>query len=61
MAVDYLTVSRENYTAAESNIRDADTARDVAEFTRLQVLQQAQAALLAQANQLPSLVLKLLG
>lgn len=61
MAVDYLTVSRENYTAAESNIRDADTARDVAEFTRLQVLQQTQAALLAQANQLPSLVLKLLG
>ena len=61
MAVDYLMVARENYTAAESNLRDADTAKDVAEFTRLQVLQQAQAALLAQANQQPSLVLKLLG
>jgi flagellin len=61
MAVDFLMVARENYTAAESNLRDADTAQDVAEFTRLQVLQQAQAALLAQANQLPSLVLKLLG
>jgi len=61
MAVDYLMVSRENYSAAESNIRDADTARDVAEFTRLQVLQQTQSALLAQANQLPALVLKLLG
>ena len=61
MAVDFLMVARENYTAAESNMRDADTAKDVAEFTRLQVLQQAQAALLAQANQLPSLVLKLLG
>ena len=61
MAVDFLMVARENYTAAESNLRDADTAKDVAEFTRLQVLQQAQAALLAQANQLPSLVLKLLG
>jgi len=61
MAVDFITIARENYTAAESNIRDADTARDVAEFTRLQVLQQTQAALLAQANQLPALVLKLLG
>lgn len=61
MAVDFITIARENYTAAESNIRDADTARDVAEFTRLQVLQQSQAALLAQANQVPALVLKLLG
>lgn len=61
MAVDFITIARENYTAAESNIRDSDTARDVAEFTRLQVLQQSQAALLAQANQLPALVLKLLG
>jgi flagellin len=61
MAVDFITIARENFTAAESNIRDADTARDVAEFTRLQVLQQSQAALLAQANQLPALVLKLLG
>lgn len=61
MAVDYLTVARETYSAAESNIRDSDTASDVAEFTRLQVLQQSQAALLAQANQIPALVLKLLG
>jgi flagellin len=61
MAVDYLSAARENYAAAESNIRDSDTARDVAEFTRLQVLQQSQAALLAQANQVPALVLKLLG
>ena len=61
MAVNYLSVARENYASAESNIRDSDTARDVAEFTRLQVLQQAQTALLAQANQQPSLVLKVLG
>ena len=61
MAVNFLSTARENYTAAESNIRDSDTARDVAEFTRLQVLQQSQAALLAQANQQPSLVLRLLG
>jgi len=61
MAVDYLTVARETYNAAESAVRDADTARDLAEFTRLQVLQQSQTALLAQANQIPALVLKLLG
>lgn len=61
MAVDFLSVARENYTAAESNIRDADTARDIAELTRLQILQQSQSALLAQANQIPALVLKLLG
>jgi flagellin len=61
VAVDFLAIARENYSAAESNLRDADTAQDVAEFTRLQVLQQSQAALLAQANQVPSLVLKLLG
>ena len=61
MAVNFLSTARENYTAAESNIRDSDTARDVAEFTRLQVLQQSQAALLAQANQQPSIVLRLLG
>jgi flagellin len=61
MAVSFLSTARENYAAAESNIRDSDTARDVAEFTRLQVLQQSQAALLAQANQQPSLVLRLLG
>lgn len=60
-AINFLSVARENYAAAESNIRDSDTARDVAEFTRLQVLQQSQTALLAQANQLPALVLKLLG
>lgn len=60
-AVDFLAIARENYSAAESNLRDADTAKDVAEFTRLQVLQQSQAALLAQANQVPALVLKLLG
>jgi flagellin len=61
MAVNFLSIARENYSAAESNVRDADTARDIAELTRLQVLQQSQSALLAQANQLPSIVLNLLG
>ncbi len=60
VAVNYLTVARENYIAAESRIRDADVAQEVAEMVRLQVLQQAGTAVLAQANQQPTLVLDLL-
>jgi flagellin len=60
-AVSYLSVARENYSAAESNVRDSDTARDLAEYSRLKILQDSQTALLAQANQLPGLILKLLG
>lgn len=59
-AVDYLTVARENFIAAESRIRDADVAQEVAEMVRLQVLQQAATAVLAQANQQPKQVLALL-
>ncbi|MCB0324958.1 MAG: flagellin FliC [Bdellovibrionales bacterium] len=56
-----LSVARENFTAAESQIRDADVAEEAAELTRLNILQQAGAAVLAQANQQPSLALSLLG
>lgn len=59
-AVDFLSVVRENYVAAESRIRDADIAQEVAEMVRLQILQQTETALLAQANQQPGLVLQLL-
>lgn len=60
-AIGYLQVVRENYVAAESKIRDADIAEEVATMVRLQVLQQAGIAVLAQANQTPQQVLKLLG
>jgi len=60
-AVNYLAVVRENVNAAEGKIRDADIAQEVAEMVRLQVLQQSGTAILAQANQQPSLVLKLLS
>ena len=46
-------------TAAESQIRDLDVAKESAEFTRLQVLQQAGAAILSQANASSQLVLQL--
>lgn len=59
-AVSYLTLMRENYVAAASRIRDADVASDVADMVRLQILQQAGTAVLAQANQQPGVVLALL-
>lgn len=59
-AVNYLMVARENFVAAESRIRDADIAQEVAEMTRLQVLQQATTAVLAQANIQPEIALSLL-
>jgi flagellin len=60
-AISNLTVARENFMAAESRIRDADVAYEAAELTRLNILQQAGTAILAQANQQPQLVLQLLG
>ncbi|MDN5364596.1 MAG: flagellin [Eubacteriales bacterium] len=56
-----LGVAAENLTAAESRIRDVDMAREMAEFTRTQILMQAGTAMLAQANMKPQAVLKLLG
>ncbi len=60
VAIDYLSVTRENLVAAEARIRDVDVAQEVAEMVRLQVLQQSQAAVLAQANQQPAIALSLL-
>ncbi len=51
----------ENQSAARSRIRDADFARETANLTRTQILQQAGTAMLAQANQLPQSVLQLIG
>lgn len=59
-AISYLSVARENYIAADSRIRDADVAQEVAEMVRLQVLQQAGTAVLAQANLQPQIALRLL-
>ncbi len=56
-----LSVTHENLTAAESVIRDVDFAEESAVFTKNQILVQSATAMLAQANQLPQNVLKLLG
>ena len=50
----------QNFTAAESTIRDADMAQEMTVFTKNQILQQAGTAMLAQANQAPQTILKLL-
>lgn len=50
----------ENATAALGRIQDTDFAAETANLTKQQTLQQASTAVLAQANQLPSAVLKLL-
>jgi flagellin len=59
-AVQNLSVARENNLAAESRIMDADIASTTSDLTRLRILQQAGAAVLAQANQAPALALQLL-
>jgi flagellin len=56
-----LSISVENLQAAESQIRDADIAEEVALLTRNQILVQASTAMVGQANLLPQSVLQLLG
>ena len=55
-----LQVSSENQAAARSRIMDADFAVETSNLSRAQILQQAGTAMVAQANQLPQTVLKLL-
>lgn len=59
--INNLSVAAENLTAAESRIRDVDMAKEMMEFTKLNILQQAATAMLAQANMQPQMVLQLLG
>jgi flagellin len=55
-----LQSTTENLMASRSRIQDADFASETASLARAQVLQQAGTAMVAQANQLPQLVLSLL-
>ncbi len=55
-----LSTTSENLSASRSRIRDTDYAKETAELTRTQILQQAGTAMLAQANQSPSSVMSLL-
>ncbi len=55
-----LSISVENLMAAESAIRDADIAEEIATLTRNQILVQASTAMVGQANLIPQTVLQLL-
>lgn len=50
----------ENLQAAESRVRDTDMAKEMMNYTKFNILQQASTAMLAQANQAPQGVLQLL-
>lgn len=60
-AISNLQTNQTNLSAARSRIEDADYAQEVAAMTRANILQQAGTSVLAQANQAPQSVLKLLG
>jgi len=55
-----LAAQSENLTASQSRIRDTDYSIETAQLTKNQVMQQAATAMLAQANQMPNVVLSLL-
>jgi flagellin len=56
-----LDISRENLSASQSRIRDADMALEMMRLTQANVLQQAATAMLAQGNMAPQSILQLLG
>ncbi|WP_394672675.1 flagellin [Limnobacter sp.] len=58
--VSSLETTSANLSSARGRIMDADFAKETANLTRSQILQQAGTAMLAQANQLPNNVLSLL-
>ena len=59
--LNHLRQAMENMTASESVIRDADMAKEMADFTKNQIMTQSATAMLAQANSQPQSVLSLLG
>jgi flagellin len=56
-----LSTTSENLSASNSRIRDVDVATESSNMAKFQVLEQAGVSVLAQANQMPQLALKLLG
>ncbi len=59
-AIDSLDIQNENLLAAKSRIMDADIGEESSNYTKYQILQQASASLLVQANQQPSIALSLI-
>ncbi|MBI4509601.1 MAG: flagellin FliC [Deltaproteobacteria bacterium] len=59
-AVSYASSARDTLTQAKSRIKDVDVATETASYTRNQILLQAGASLLAQANVVPTIALQIL-
>jgi len=59
-AIQSLSIKYENMSASESRIRDVDVSKEAAALTKNQILQQASATLLAQANSAPQVALTLI-
>jgi flagellin len=60
-AMDNIQTASQNLSAADSRIRDVDVASETSMLSRNQILAQAGVSVLAQANQMPQMALKLLG
>jgi flagellin len=56
-----IRIANENLVSSESIIRDTDMAKEMAAFTRNQIMSQSSNAMLAQANQIPENVLQLIS
>ena len=56
-----LSLANENLTVSESRIRDTDIGKTMSAYVKQDIINQASTAMLAQANQKPQMVLKLLG
>lgn len=59
--ISQLMTARENASASESAIRDADVAAEMSNFVRAQILMQTGVSMLAQANMVPQIVAALVG
>ncbi|RJP79944.1 MAG: flagellin [Candidatus Zixiibacteriota bacterium] len=59
--IQQLQIARENATASESQIRDADIASEMSTFVKSQILMQTGVSMLAQANMLPQMIAGIVG
>jgi len=59
-AISNLDTTAENMDSANSAIRDTDMAKEMMNYTKMNILSQAAQAMLAQANQQPQNILQLL-
>jgi flagellin len=59
--IQQLQIARENATASESQIRDADIAAEMSKFVKSQILMQTGVSMLAQANMIPQTIAGIMG